>query len=528
MSSRVDCVNHKVSGRNAHGRRTGVFAVAALLLALLPASLAAAQAPQCQGRDATIVGTTGSDRLVGTSRDDVIVGLGGADVIVGKGGNDLICSGWGNDTVSGGDGADRIYAGPGNDQVTGGANNDHLAGGPGRDTLIGNTGADTLVGGPGADSLMGGLGNDTLRGGFGPDRVVGGDGTDALDGGVGRDICAITDANVGCEQATAATQTPAAPQATVERVIHISIDGLRSDYVNASLTPALHELQRSGTSTLNARNDPDWSNTLPNHTAQITGRPVEGPTGHGVDFNEDNGGTVHEEAGSYVSSVFDVAHDHGLITAMYVGKTKFDLHERSWNGTFGAADTVGVDNGRDKIDVFVRDDPNRTLQTLLTDLDRTDLGRSEAYIFFHIRLPDSAGHGHEWGSSEYIEAVTESDDIVRQLMDHIEANADWADSTGFIITADHGGADGDTSHFDTKIIENVRIPFIVDAPGVKPASDLYVLNPTTRQGPGSAHPGLGGVQPIRGHEAGNLALDLLGLPAIPGSTFNAQHDLRLN
>jgi uncharacterized delta-60 repeat protein len=63
---------------------------------------------RCQGKIATIVGTTADDRLVGTPRRDVIVGLGGADVVYGRGGNDLIC---------GGPGADQLHGGPGRDQV---------------------------------------------------------------------------------------------------------------------------------------------------------------------------------------------------------------------------------------------------------------------------------------------------------------------------------------------------------------------------------------------------------------------------
>ena len=530
--------------------------IAVLLIAVVPAATVSAQGGTCQGEPATIVGTTGDDRLVGTDGDDVIVALGGDDVISGRQGNDLICAGWGADTITGGTGDDRIFAGPGSDHVTGGDGDDHLAGGPGRDTLIGNVGADTLAGGQRADSLQGGLGEDTLKGGAGPDRLVGGEGADALDGGAGRDTCAITtDPTVRCERATAATSaesvvetppvttapgsdpesTPVSPipegmqvPLTVERVIHISIDGLRSDYVDSNFTPTLAEMQRSGTSTLNARNDPDWSNTLPNHTSQLTGRSVEGDAGHGVDFNEDNGGTVHDEAGEYVASVFDVAHDHGLVTAAYVGKEKFYVHERSWDAENGRADDIGANDGRAKLDLFVRDSPEDNVENLIEDLDETALGRDDAYIFFHIRLPDSAGHNDTWGSSEYGDAVRESDDLVRQIRDHIESNDAWSSTTAMIVTSDHGGPDGETSHFDITDSQNYTIPFIVDTPDAKPASDLYILNPATRRDPGTGTPRLGGVQPIRGHEAGNLSLSLLGLPPIPDSTFNALHDLQLN
>ena len=125
----------------------------------------------------------------------------------------------------------------------------------------------------------------------------------------------------------------------VERVIHISIDGLRSDHVTRSLMPALTRLRDEGVSTLNARNDPDFTNTLPNHTAQITGRPVRGDDGHGLDYNEDKDQTVHDEAGRDIAAVYDVVHDNGFDTGAYVSKSKIDVHERSWNSSNGARDT---------------------------------------------------------------------------------------------------------------------------------------------------------------------------------------------
>ncbi len=63
---------------------------------------------RCDGRRATIVGTSKGETLVGTNHADTIVGLDGNDRIFGRGGKDRICGGRGRDVLNGGPSQDRI------------------------------------------------------------------------------------------------------------------------------------------------------------------------------------------------------------------------------------------------------------------------------------------------------------------------------------------------------------------------------------------------------------------------------------
>ncbi len=465
--------------------RRGAVALVVVLVAVagLP-SVAAPQGQFCGGLRATIVGTAGPDVIWGTEGDDVIVGGGGRDVLNGSGGNDVIC------------------------------------GDAGRDRLRGGAGDDVLLGGPGRDFLQGGRGNDRLMGGSAPDRLVGGEGSDRVRGGGQFDRCAADTEVVECEQviATVVTDSP-----LVQRVIHLSIDGLRGDHVRSELMPNTAALFGAGASTLNARTDADLTKTLPNHTSQFTGRPVWGAGGHRVDVNEDLLVPIHDVAGEYVASIFDVVHDHGFRTGVWAGKSKFDMIDRNWNGQNGAADLVGVDNGRDKIDFFVRDDPVGALDGFLQELEHTEPLR---FAFYHVRSPDEFGHEHGWATSGYRDGLREADGVVGRLVDAIRSNPEWAATTAIIVTSDHGGPTNGFLHSDAEIPENYIVPFAVWGPGVAPGADLYDLNPHRRD-PGRAQIAMIGTQPIRGHDMANLALDLLGLPPVPGSVANATQDLKV-
>jgi len=312
-----------------------------------------------------------------------------------------------------------------------------------------------------------------------------------------------------------------------QRVIHVSVDGLRPDAVRTlgpGGAPNFYRLRSEGARTENARTDYDYTNTLPDHTCILTGRAVLGPDGHGITFNGDVDTTIAEVHGSYVAGVFDVAHDNGLGTALFASKSKFSLFDRSWDGVNGAPDLTGPDDGRDKIDRYLYLGDTAALTDSAIAAMRSG---TYDYIFLHLRDPDTAGHASGWMSSEYLGSVARIDSLLGLLLDAIADEPLLDGTTAVVVTADHGGAG--TDHSDPALLWDYTVPVYVRGPGALPGTDLYQLNTQSRRNPGLARPDYAASpQPIRNGGTSNLALSLLGLPPIPGSTINDAQDLAVD
>lgn len=309
-----------------------------------------------------------------------------------------------------------------------------------------------------------------------------------------------------------------------DHVIHISVDGLRPDAVTALgpvLCPNFHRLMVEGAFTLNARTDCDYTNTLPNHACQLTGRAVLGPDGHSVSFNGDSGGTIEDAHGSYVAGIFDVAHDSGLVTALFAGKDKFALFDRSWDAINGTPDTTGEDNGRDKIDNYlILWNTSALVDSFLSLLDSTKPG----YAFLHLRDPDSDGHAWGWKSVEYLESVMRMDAVIGRVLEAIDADPVMAGFSAVIVTTDHGGTG--TDHSDATNLFNYTIQLHAWGPDIPAGADIYLMNPVSRLDPGTGRPLCdAAVPPVRNGEAANLAGSLLGLTPVPGSTIGQAQGL---
>jgi len=349
---------------------------------------------------------------------------------------------------------------------------------------------------------------------------------------------------------------PAAAAPPVEYVILISVDGLSGAYLNGLLDgttktetgqayalPNFHRLVAEGASTMYAHIDMATYETLPNHVGMLTGRPRDGQAGHGWRGNgdPDQGQTLHNnkypdgdpgDPKTRVSSAFDVARGGGLPTGLYANKSKIRrLFEASCDIDHVAhlSDDKDKYTGTDVVNQFIAQ--QKTLQKNGDKLMR--------FVFLHVNNLDNCGHNYQWGSTAWNEQVVAVDAMVGALLAMIEdKNSPMYGKTALVLTADHG----EQNKYEGVL--SFAVPLMVWGPSVEAGADLYKLNAGTRKIPDWKFPVSSGGQryldsptndsyvydfdairnggaPIYNLEAGNLALSLLGLKAIPGSIFGA-------
>lgn len=313
-------------------------------------------------------------------------------------------------------------------------------------------------------------------------------------------------------------------------VLHISVDGLGSHWLaalsNAGALPTFARLQREGAWTHNARTDTDNTLTLPNHVSMLTGRPVGDKfgapgSGHGwmADTTQPVGTSVHQNAGYYLASTFDVAHDHGLSTALYASSERLAVLNHSYGASEGAPDFVGPDDGPQKVDAYTNFDSNSPgmLEVLLDDM----AAAPARYAFVQFNDADRNGRAHGWGSPQYNGALADIDGYLARILDAIAASPTLRGNTWIVLASSNGGADSSNSAAGNALIYTV--PLIVWGPGIPANADLYALNAPQAANPGASQPPYAAAsgQPIRTGDSGNCALRLLGLPVIPGTRLNA-------
>ncbi len=299
-----------------------------------------------------------------------------------------------------------------------------------------------------------------------------------------------------------------AKKPVVKWVLAISVDGLNPEALRTlgpTKAPNFYRLMAEGAYTLNARTEYEATQTLPNHTGMVTGRPVSiARAGHGVTFNEDNGSTVQRTTGYPVRSIFSVVHKKLGRTALFASKPKFNFLQRSW--------PTSIDRY-----TMIEDNDVITAQ-LLADMDSR-----RKFRLLHLSAPDSAGHAYGWMSERYLTNVQETDARIGLIMNKIKSTKRLRKSMMLLVTADHGGQA--QTHMDPTLYADYRIPFFAWGRGVE-HGNLYAINPRYAD-PGTTRPTYAGKQPIRNGDIANLTTKLLGIKPVKGSQIGVKQKFNL-
>ncbi len=237
----------------------------------------------------------------------------------------------------------------------------------------------------------------------------------------------------------------AAPR--VKHVFIISFDQGNPDLIQKADMPTFHQMAAEGAHTWSAYTIVP-SLTLPSHTSMLTG---VGPQVHQVLWNdyEPTNGLVK------IPTIFSIAKQHGLVTAMFVGKEKFK--HLILPGS---------------VDAFVWPQPDADAKAVAQAFAAQVAQIKPNLCFIHFADPDVAGHKSGANSPEKMLALADCDAALKTIKDAIAA-AGMADSSVIILTADHGSHDIKNKEGKTvgthgaATSDDVTIPWIAWGKGVK-------------------------------------------------------------
>ena len=271
-------------------------------------------------------------------------------------------------------------------------------------------------------------------------------------------------------------------KARAERVVVISVDGLRPDAILAAHAETIQKLIERGAYCAKAETIRP-SITLPSHTAMLTGLDYQR---HGVSWNNYRPGYIP------VPTVFSVVSQTGKQSAMLFSKDKFHFlaNPKCVSWIYGPPTPNKVPPWEDYSDPSMRDflmkrdekfektpppakPPIPPPGELMTSADQLAHAFEVAWAFkkfdltfIHFREPDEYGHKKGWMGPEYLEGVKAVDKAMAMVVATIEKNGGF-DKVALIMTADHGGsARGHWRWLDPDRPENVTIPWLCVGPGV--------------------------------------------------------------
>jgi len=226
-------------------------------------------------------------------------------------------------------------------------------------------------------------------------------------------------------------------RADIQRVVIISVDGLRADALAQSDTPVLDALIAQGAYSDSAQTVTP-SATLIGHASMLGGMT---PAHHGFYWNI-NAPELGKIKGP---TLFSVAREASLTSAMISGKPRLEhivLPDSVDNFVYaGYLDQMTV---------------ARALEVIETNMPNI--------LFVHMPDVDEQGHASGWMSAEQFATISQADARIGEMIAALETHGYW-DHTLLIVTADHGG---EGYRHGGKTPGEIIIPWLVFGPGVQP------------------------------------------------------------
>jgi predicted AlkP superfamily pyrophosphatase or phosphodiesterase len=257
------------------------------------------------------------------------------------------------------------------------------------------------------------------------------------------------------------------PVPGIDRVLIISVDGLRPDVLLRANTPNMHSLFLNGSFTFWAKTTAQ-SITLPSHVSMLTGVV---PEVHSILWNSDL--PFSEPVYPAAPTLFELAHKAGLTTAMIAGKAKFVVFDKpgvlDWKYLAKASrpPTSRPDGTFDP-----PPPPEPRADAIVTEHAVQILRDHKPEVMFvHLAGVDNFGHSYGWGSAPQLEAAAEADRCIGLILAAL-SDSGLTKSTLIIVTADHGGSGRTHGPEDPP---SRAIPWIISGPHVRPNFDLTLI-----------------------------------------------------
>jgi len=224
------------------------------------------------------------------------------------------------------------------------------------------------------------------------------------------------------------------------KVILISIDGMRPDGFLQCGNPFINDMMKLGSYTLSARTVFP-SVTLPCHMSMFHSVP---PERHGITTN------VYIPFARPVNGLFEQIKNHGGVSAMYYGWEPLRDVSRPASLKFAGYINAYAEDASDG---------------LLTDLalERIERTKPDFVFLYMVETDEKGGHDCGWMSEGYLKQINAAIENVKRVYEA------FGDEYTIVVTADHGGHN--RSH-GTMEDEDMTIPMCFIGKRFEPGKQL--------------------------------------------------------